>query len=165
MAQYYLNNFVFLGPVSSSSCQSSDCSFQESVVSSSPSILLRLLYLQRHVHFRPQLFLIFSLSLPAFVKMFFGHFLLRFDGESVPQVVDMKDIIEVLVRQIFTEIFGVLKADLLRVLFYMIIPDYHSLMACIQNCEDGSLQMSPVKIIIMQREALFWFPIFRFAEF
>ena len=117
MAQYYLNNFVFLGPVSSSSCQSSDCSFQESLVSSSPSIVLRLLSLQRHVHFRPQLFLIFSLSLTAFVKMFFGHFLLRFDGESVSQVVDMKDIIEVLVRQIFTEFFGVLRADLLRVLF------------------------------------------------
>jgi hypothetical protein len=29
----------------------------------------------------------------------------------------MKDIIEVLVRQIVTEIFGVLKADLLRVFF------------------------------------------------
>ena len=102
MAQYYLNNSVFLGPVPRPHA--------------SPQPVL---FMSRWSHYLPQscfvFFLIFFLSLPAFVKMFFGHFLLRFDGESVSQVVDMKDIIEVLVRQIVTEIFGVLEADLLRV--------------------------------------------------
>ena len=76
-------------------------------------------FMSRWSHYLPRscfvLSLNFFLSLSVFVKMFFGHFLLRFDGESVSQVVDMKDIIEVLVRQIVTEIFGVLEADLLRV--------------------------------------------------
>jgi hypothetical protein len=35
-------------------------------------------------------FLIISLSLAAFIKIFFGNFLLRFSGKNVPQVVVME---------------------------------------------------------------------------
>ena len=94
MAQYYLKNSVSSGPV------------LRPLASPQPVHLM-----SRRSHLPPRSCFVLSLNFfpshSVFVKRFFGHFLLRFDVENVSQVVDMKDIIEVLVWQVVTEIFGV----------------------------------------------------------